>query len=130
MSIELRRKMVTARKQHQCSLCTGRIRPGEKYERATLIHDGHIYDFLTCQPCRDDDIIWHADRMFGYDDGVDYEIAGEWAWEVITYPVGHSDEEIAAAQRYGARRNTATQPVGNPDKIEPARNPSTFGGAA
>lgn len=130
MNTELRHKMVTARKQHQCSLCIGRIRPGEEYERATIIWDNQIGDFLTCQPCLDDGIIGYADRMFGYDDGVEDEIAGEWAWEVITYPVGHSDEEIAAAKRYRARRNTAAQPVGNPDRFQPPRNPSKFGGAA
>lgn len=130
MITELRRKMVTARKQHQCSLCTGRIRPGEKYERATLIHDGHIYDFLTCQPCRDDDIIWHADRMFGYDDGVDDEIAYEWACEVMAYGSGRGSDEVNAAKRYLERYHTAYQPVRNPDRFEPPRNPPKFGGEA
>lgn len=130
MSTELRCKIVTARKQNQCSLCTGRIRPGERYERATLIHDGQIYDFLTCMPCVEDDVVGRTDRMFGYDDGVDDEIAYEWACEVEYDQEGRSAHEIKAAKRYLERRDKAAQPAGNPDTSEPVRNPSTFGGAA
>lgn len=130
MSIELRHRMVTARKQHQCSLCTDSIRPGEEYERATIIYDGRIGDFLTCQPCLDDNVTRHADRMFGYDDGVDDEIAYEWACEVMAYGSGMGSDEVKAAKRYLERYHTAYQPVRIPDRLEPPRNPSTFGGAA
>lgn len=130
MNTELRRKIVTARKQHQCSLCLARIHAGEKYERATLIYDRTIYDFLTCTPCLDDNIIGYADRMLGYDDGVDDEIACEWACEVMTYGSGRDSDEVNAAKRYLDRYYVATQPVRNPDTIEPVKNPDRFGGAA
>lgn len=129
MSIELRRKIVTARKQHQCSLCLARIHAGEKYERATLIHDETIYDFLTCTLCLDDNIIGYADRMFGYDDGVNDEIAYEWACEVMAYGSGRDPGEVNSAKRYLERYYAATQPLKNHGMIEPPRNSSTFGGA-
>ena len=130
MNTELRRKMVTARKQHQCSLCTAYIHAGERYQREEFVEDGLFASFLTCQPCLNDGVLGHADRMFGYDDGVDDEVAYEWAWEVVTYLDGHSEDEIAAAERYLDRYRAASQPVRNPDTIEPVRNPSKFGGAA
>ncbi|WP_297739660.1 hypothetical protein [uncultured Tessaracoccus sp.] len=99
MSTELSCEIVTARKRHQCSLCTAYIEPGEKYQRETFVDDGLFASFLTCQPCLVDNVAEHADRMFGYDDGVDDEIAYEWAIDRTSYPDGVPADEIAAAWR-------------------------------
>lgn len=130
MNIELRRKMVTARKQHQCSLCTGHIQPGEKYERATLLYDSQIGDFLTCKTCIDDRILGRVYDYWGLDEGVTDEDAYEWACELMACGGGSDSDEVNAAKRYLERYHTAYQPVGIPDRFEPPRNPSRFGGAA
>lgn len=94
----LRRLTVTARKRHRCSLCTGRINAGERYERATNVYDGRIYDWLTCQPCMDDDVLLLADLWARPDNGVDEDIACEWAVEVVI------DESRPAFEREAAGR--------------------------
>lgn len=99
MNTELRHKIVTARKQHQCSLCLARIQPGEKYERATLIYDGQIGDFLTCETCIDDRILGRVFDYWGLDEGVTDEDAYEWALECTLYPDGVDADELEAAQR-------------------------------
>ena len=121
MNIELRRKTATAREQHQCSLCTACIRAGEAYERATLIYDGQIGDFLTCNACIDGRILGRVCDYWGLDEGVTDEDAYEWALECTLYPDGIPADEIEAAWRLIDRHLAAIQPV---------RNPSTFGGAA
>lgn len=105
MNTELSCEIVTARKQHQCSLCTAYIYPGDTYERATLLVDNGIAGFLTCGACLDDDVVGYADRMFGYINGVDDEIAYEWACEVMAYGGGRDSDEVNAAKRYLERRN-------------------------
>ncbi len=44
-------KVVTARKPHRCDECGGPIVPGEQYERATMLADGHWDVFATCCAC-------------------------------------------------------------------------------
>lgn len=107
MGQELSRKIVTARKQHTCSLCTGRIHAGDKYERATIVHDGCIYDFLTCAPCIDDNVMhWVYTHWWGrFEDGIGEEDAYEWATELVAYSEGSDPVEVNAAKRYLARRN-------------------------
>lgn len=84
----------TARKNHRCSLCTGPIRPSEKYYRATLIYDERIYDWLTCRVCVADRVLTHADRWSCSDDGVDAETAHAWACEQARH--GTPTEQDAA----------------------------------
>lgn len=45
-----RSKLVTARKPHRCDECSYRIQPGERYERATGMHDT-VYTVATCERC-------------------------------------------------------------------------------
>lgn len=121
MNTELRRKMATARKQHRCSLCTGYIEQGDKYERATLVYDSQIGDFLTCENCLDDSILEQVYTYWGDEGGVNDEDAYEWALDCTLYPYGIPADELDAAKRLIDRHLAAIQPV---------RNPSTFGGAA
>lgn len=113
MNVELRRKMVTARKQHRCSLCTHRIRPGEEYERATLIYDGRIGDFLTCNACIDDRIPGRVYDYWGGEEGVNDEDAYEWALDCTSNPGGVPADEIDAARRFIDRYEAATQYTNN-----------------
>lgn len=103
MNAELRREIVVARKQHQCSLCLACICPGEKYERVTLVRDRKIDDLATCQPCLDDGIAKYAECMFGYDDGVDEEAAHKWAHKVMAQAGDRCPSEVHAAKRYLGR---------------------------
>lgn len=52
MMTELNTSYPTARKEHKCMFCGGTIEVGEKYERATIIYDGHIYDWVNHLECR------------------------------------------------------------------------------
>ncbi len=44
-------EVVTARKPHRCDECTMLIAPGERYERAKMLADGHWSVFATCADC-------------------------------------------------------------------------------
>ena len=72
MITELNMSYPTARKEHKCMWCGGTIKAGEKYERATNIYDGQIYDFVCHLECRKATGLLN---MFDYDmgDGVDEE---------------------------------------------------------
>src|ERR1700676_4618936 len=43
----------TARKEHRCYECSGRILPGEKYQYSFGKWDGDIGEFHTCERCLD-----------------------------------------------------------------------------
>ena len=100
-----------ARKSHRCSLCTGLIKPGETYQRDTLVFDGRVYDWLTCPRCETDEI---SDRVavWSYanqDEGYDAYTAHEWATETARYP-GHPDD-MATARRFLNRANPTERPT-------------------
>lgn len=44
-------KMVKARVHHTCTECGDLIKPGERYERADLLHDGEWLHYKTCWFC-------------------------------------------------------------------------------
>lgn len=91
----LRRSTPTARKTHYCSLCTGPVMSGQTYTRETVVYDGHIYDWLTCTPCLDDEIYQIAlgwSSRFG--EGIEPEIVYEWAEETVRH--GSPDDQRAA----------------------------------
>ncbi|MDU7384094.1 MAG: hypothetical protein E7L06_08315 [Schaalia turicensis] len=132
MSTELSREFSTAKKQHQCSLCTAYIHAGAVYEHATFTHNGQAYEFIICRDCIVDQILGHAADYWGHSggDGLNSDDAYAWALDRTSYPDGVPADEIAAAWRLIDRHLAAIQSVGNPDKIEPVKNPSTFGGEA
>jgi len=43
----------TARKEHSCDECSHTIRPGEKYECANGLWEGHFRTWKTCERCVD-----------------------------------------------------------------------------
>lgn len=45
------RREPTARKEHRCAECGGRILPGERYERVSGKWDGDFSQFKTCCRC-------------------------------------------------------------------------------
>lgn len=47
------REIRTARKQHQCEECSGKIFPGEKYEYVSGLWEGSFSVFKTCERCVD-----------------------------------------------------------------------------
>lgn len=99
----LRETKPVARKQHKCNLCGGKIMPGNLYERATNVFDGHIYDWLTCTPCLQ---YWVLDYVFDWthfpDEGITQTAAQEWAEETAIHGTGHEQE---AAKQYLKRRD-------------------------
>ena len=98
----LREARPTARKAHCCSLCTGPISSGETYSRQTLVYDGQVYDWLECSACEADEIITLV-AEWTREDGIDPEIAHEWATETARYPRCPADS--LAAKRYLDRAN-------------------------
>lgn len=46
-------RIATARKEHQCCECCGKIEPGEKYEVSVGVSDGDFFHQKTCQSCTD-----------------------------------------------------------------------------
>lgn len=47
----LRNTTPTARKEHNCEFCGGKIAIGEKYDRQTNLHDGTVYDWVCHTAC-------------------------------------------------------------------------------
>ena len=91
----VRERTPTARKTHTCSLCDGLIVPGEQYTRTTSVYDGRIADFLVCNGCREDKVLfrvyaWSVDAY----EGVTLDDAIEWANEHVEH--GTDDSKIAA----------------------------------
>lgn len=91
----LREARPVARKAHRCSMCYGRIQPGETYDRDTLVYDGRVYDWLTCPGCSADSItnrVW--EWSYAHDEGVGPEDAHEWATEQVIH--GSADDQRAS----------------------------------
>jgi hypothetical protein len=82
MPTELRAATRTARKVHHCGMCGGMIKVGERHHVYTNVYDGRVYDFRTCEPCREDSIVNEVHAWAYYpDEGVTVEDAEEWAHE-------------------------------------------------
>lgn len=94
----LSRKTVRARKQHSCMLCHKvAVEPGQEYERATLIYDGRIYDWVNCAPC--DALVrfvvdWAVDDEISED--TVYDWAREIAWDADSTAETQTTEQKAA----------------------------------
>jgi hypothetical protein len=105
MSILLHEKKRRARKVHPCSTCGGPAAAvGELYVRSTYIYDDHIYDWVTCSPCRD---ITNAVYSWAYlpEEGITAEDYHEWA-------VAHEKAETPngeAARAYLARESNDSE---------------------
>ena len=95
MSTFVREKNPTARKTHACSLCDGLIAPGEQYTRTTSVYDGRMSDFLICEGCRQDKVLF---RVYAWaldsNEGVTFDDAMEWAREHAEH--GTDDSRLAA----------------------------------
>jgi hypothetical protein len=94
----LSRKTVRARKQHTCMLChQTAAEPGQEYERATLIYDGRIYDWVNCTAC---EALMPFVTDWANDDEIGEDTVDEWAretaWEADSTPDSQSDEQKAA----------------------------------
>lgn len=101
MSYPLRSSKPVARKGHACSTCYGPIYKGERYDRAVLLGDDGLYEWLTCPRCfglSSCVLAWLADAYEGYtpDD------VSEWAREHLSDP-----EHGSAAAAYLRRREAA-----------------------
>lgn len=102
MNWVLRDSRPVARK---CSLCEGVIKKGEQYDRAVMLSDDGLYEWVNCQPCRTVQsalVDWLAYPEEGYcaDDAI------EWARE-------HQDDPNvgAVARAYLDRRASARKRV-------------------
>lgn len=77
---------VTARKPHHCQCCgTVAVQPGDTYHRAVYTYDGHIYTWISCQPC--DEIsgdVW--DWWDRPEEGCGRDSYIEWAEENLADP--------------------------------------------
>jgi len=92
----------TARKEHICNLCTGPIKPGQRYERQVCKRD-HVYTWKTCAHCLSDEIP-AVTAAWSYGESVDYETATEWALDARRY--SHDYYEQLAARRFLERSKT------------------------
>ena len=98
MNAFIRENSPTARKTHACSLCDGRIAPGEQYTRTTNVYDGRMVDFLVCKGCKDGMVLFRVYAWALYsDEGVGFDDAMEWAREHAEHG---TDDSKAAAKNY------------------------------
>lgn len=87
----LRETYPTARKEHICEFCAGKIQKGQKYVRQTNVYDRTLYDFVTHQECNE-----VAHELMMYDDYDDSGLDGEsFRSELDSYVyANHYDEHI------------------------------------
>lgn len=78
----------TARKVHHCGMCGRQIKVGEKHSASTNVYDGRVYTWRECMACDRDGICNYAHDWSGgyHDEGVNYEVAQEWAEEAVEWP--------------------------------------------
>lgn len=77
-----------ARKSYHCGMCNALIKPGERYSFQTNVYDGRIYTWHDCLACTRDGVVNYVSDWDGGwgDEGVDYELAVQWAEEAISWP--------------------------------------------
>ena len=77
----LRQKLVKARVEHGCLVCTGTaIHAGETYLRSTYAYDGRVYDWVLCSNCEAmTSDVWDWSNQD--DDGIGADTYYEWASE-------------------------------------------------
>lgn len=51
-------RWLTARKEHGCNACLGRIAPGDRYRRQRLVDYGDAWTFKAHELC--DAVYWHC----------------------------------------------------------------------
>lgn len=93
-----------ARKPQWCNACQSHtIRPGDMYQRDVYTHDGRIYDWPLCLPCKD--ISQHVfDWWIHPEDGIDADAYQEWACE------HRGDPEVGEAARAYLKRTGSEIP--------------------
>ena len=47
----LREQTPKARKPHRCKCCYATVQTEEIYQRQTYVHDGRLFDWVTCNGC-------------------------------------------------------------------------------
>lgn len=74
-------RRVKARTQHICDTCQKVIKVGEEYEYATYSESGKIYDWRTCDRCKQyvDEAFLNKD--YSWDDGMSEEEFRNYMWE-------------------------------------------------
>lgn len=109
MPTNLREATRTARKVHHCGMCAAPIKVGERHHVSTNAFDGRVYDFRTCEPCRQDRIVSEVYDWAGMpDEGVDFESAREWAHDARAAGPGHP-ETVRMAEDYLRRCGCACE---------------------
>lgn len=92
----------TARKTHECSLCTGAIEVGQVYHRSVYVGDAEIYAWKTCPACEVDNVSGYVyDYVYYVEEGITDEDALSWANEMSRH--GTDIEEVLAARNYLVR---------------------------
>ena len=86
MTVLISERTVTARKPHPCSTCTATaVQPGDTYQRVVYTYDGHIYSWISCQPC--DEISGDVWDWWGQpEEGCGRDSYIEWAEENLADP--------------------------------------------
>lgn len=103
----LREAKPIARKEHTCEDCFTCIPKGTTYHRATLIYDGHVYDWVECLPCTALSwTVWQWGAEWR-DEGVGPEDFEEWA-EAHRDDAEHGEDARAFLVRRAAACSTVT----------------------
>jgi len=100
-------KVVRARNAHACQTCfQTAVQPGEQYTRSTYAADGHVYNWVMCDACRN--ISAHVFKWIDYDGGIGADEYDEWAydtgWGADQDPQSQTDEQKAAIAYLVRRR--------------------------
>ena len=98
MTTLLNTRTPRARKVHRCDLCNAKIQPGEVYVRSTYVDAGDLWDWVECGACTDDDVarLVHAQMDLNNDEGVDFDLACEWATDCVRDGCHRSDPDVVA----------------------------------
>lgn len=73
-------KRIKARKTHTCDCCDKTIYVGEEHEIATYAFDGQIYDWRTCDRCKQYVDEAFANKDYSWDDGMNNQQFHDYMW--------------------------------------------------
>ena len=73
-------KRIKARKAHTCDCCDKTIYVGEEHEIATYAFDGQIYDWRTCDRCKQYVDEAFANKDYSWDDGMSNQDFHDYMW--------------------------------------------------
>lgn len=88
MVTQFRETTRRAAKTYRCGMCAATIGRGDFHRVSVNLYDGRVYNWRECLACDRDSICNYAHDWSGgyHDEGVNYDVAQEWADETVGWP--------------------------------------------